>query len=76
MNTTPSTSSQNRNHEGFVFVAPTTIQTKKVRSTKSKELRSGDNYLTIMTQNVHGLKNDEKIDSIVSRMEKTKLIFT
>jgi hypothetical protein len=53
------------------FVTPTLVQRKKARSTKSKELRFGDNYFTIITQNVYGLKNEEKTDSIVHRMIET-----
>jgi hypothetical protein len=60
------------NHED-ASVPPTTLRKKNVRSTKSKELRSRDNYFTILTQNVYGLKNEEKIDSIVHRMESNNI---
>lgn len=67
------TSLQSMEKHGSASVTPTPVQRKTARSSKSKELRSRDNYFNIITQNVNGLKNDEKIDGIVNRMENNHI---
>ena len=55
------------------FLTPTTLKKKKKKSTKSNRLRSKDNYYNIISQNLHGLKQNEKIEAIVNRMENDNI---
>ena len=55
--------------ESTALSSVTKIKENKKKSKKSKELRSKDNYYNIITQNVNGLKQVEKIETIVNIME-------
>jgi exonuclease III len=59
--------------KGYALAAPTTTQEKTVQSTMSKELRSKDNYFQIISQNINGLKQHDKIDAIVNIMQTNNI---